>query len=318
MSYRIFSESAVKLTEAFSVGKIVKVRIMKVDANARRIAASIRQVSTTFGLSASDVSGISVGDTVQGTVVELRKTNVVLTLKPSGARGLISFAVLARLRGVTISELEGSLNPGTDVEPLVVVSRDLENGLVVLGGSSKSRTKLNALLSMKTVVIGQVVGGRITRHGRRGAHVKLTTRIAGSLHPTDVCDDYDLGNPFPPVDSVIKATVVGIDEGFNHLSLSTRPSRRNPGEAGSPVDREINSVDDLKVGDTVRGFIKSVAEHGLFVMLGRAVDARVQIRELFDEVNHQDCPSLFLMTDACHIVCEGLEELLCYQPVGQG
>jgi len=34
----------------------------------------------------------------------------------------------------------------------------------------------------------------------------------------------------------------------------------------------------------VRGFIKSIVEHGLFVMLGRGIDARVQIKELFDEV----------------------------------
>jgi transcriptional accessory protein Tex/SPT6 len=50
------------------------------------------------------------------------------------------------------------------------------------------------------------------------------------------------------------------------------------------VDREINSVEDLKVGETVRGFVKSIPEHGIFVTLGRWIDARVQIKELFDEV----------------------------------
>jgi rRNA biogenesis protein RRP5 len=40
----------------------------------------------------------------------------------------------------------------------------------------------------------------------------------------------------------------------------------------------------LHVGQALRGFIKSVTEHGLFVTIGRNLDARIQIRELFDEV----------------------------------
>ena len=51
------------------------------------------------------------------------------------------------------------------------------------------------------------------------------------------------------------------------------------------MDKVINNLDDLQVGSTVRGFIKSVAEHCLFVNLGRGIDARVQIKELFDEVS---------------------------------
>ena len=50
------------------------------------------------------------------------------------------------------------------------------------------------------------------------------------------------------------------------------------------VDQEINHISDIHVGDTVRGSIKSVADHGLFVTIGRDIDARVQIRELFDDV----------------------------------
>ncbi|KAG6336141.1 hypothetical protein ID866_2951 [Astraeus odoratus] len=276
------SETSAKLTEAFSPGKIVKVRIIATDAHNRRIIASIRQATSTFSPNVTDVSGISVGDIVQGVVAELQKTNIVLTLKPSEARALLSFATLANRDGITIPELKASLKTGTVVDSLMVLSRDLEKGFVIVGRKPKS-TKLNAALSLDTVVIGQVVGGRVIKHGRTGAHVKLTSRITGSLHPTDTCDDYDAGNPFPAADSVLKAVVVGINKSTNHLALSTRPSKMFPNNAKPPVDREIINIDDLKAGETVRGFIKSVSEHGLFVMLGRGIDARVQIKELFDE-----------------------------------
>ncbi|KAL4069766.1 hypothetical protein V8B97DRAFT_2051647 [Scleroderma yunnanense] len=277
------SETRENLVVAFAPGRVIKVRIIAVDTDSRRIVASIRQAASTFTPTITDVSGISVGDAVEGVVAELHKTNVVLTLKPSAAQALLSFVALANHRGTTVPELKTSLKPGAVVDSLVVVSRNLESGFVVVGGKPKSPSKLKGTLSMDTVVIGQLVGGRVTKYGRFGAHVKLTPRITGSLHPTDVCDDYDVGNVFPPVDLVLKAVVIGIDKSTNHLTLSTRPSKMSRKVVKPPVDREINGIDDLKVGETIRGFIKSVSEHGLFVMLGRGVDARVQIRELFDE-----------------------------------
>ena len=86
------------------------------------------------------------------------------------------------------------------------------------------------------------------------------------------------------LDSIMKAAVVDIDRNKKQLTLSTRQSRMNPDGAKAIVDREITAFSDLKLGDTVRGFVKSVADHGLFVSIGRNVDARVQIKELFDEV----------------------------------
>ncbi|KAI6007158.1 hypothetical protein EDD15DRAFT_2209398 [Pisolithus albus] len=254
-------ETGAKLTEAFTPGKVTKVRIIAIHKDTRRIVASIRQATSAFAPTVTDVSSLSVGDTVQGAVVELQKANIVLSLRPSEARAHLSFVTLANIRGTTVSELRTSLKPGVIIDSLIVTS--VEEGFVIVGKpESSTKTKL----SMDTVAIGQIVRGRVTRHGRSGAQVKLTARITGSLHPTDACDDYEVGNPFP--------ASVGIDKSANHLTLSTRPSNLSPDAAKPPVDRELSSVEAFKVGDTVRGFIKSVSEHGLFVMIGRGIDAR--------------------------------------------
>jgi rRNA biogenesis protein RRP5 len=105
------------------------------------------------------------------------------------------------------------------------------------------------------------------------------------LHPTDASDDYEAGTPFPAIDSVLKAAIVEVDLTKKQLVLSTRRSKMYPEEIKPVTDREIRDLRDLVAGETVRGFIKSVAEHGLFVTLGRNIDARVQIRELFDDVS---------------------------------
>ncbi|KAI6031571.1 hypothetical protein BKA83DRAFT_4202404 [Pisolithus microcarpus] len=263
------SETGAKLTEAFTPGKVTKVRIIAIHKDTRRIVASIRQATSVFAPTVTDVSSLSVGDIVQGAVIELQKANIVLSLQPSEARAHLSFVTLANIRGTTIPELRTSLKPGAIIDSLIVTS--VEEGFVIVG---KPEPPTKTKLSMDTVAIGQIVRGRVTRHGRSGAQAKLTARITGSLHPTDACDDYEVGNPFPAVGSALQAVVIGIDKSANHLTLSTRPSKLSPDSAKPPVDRELSSVEALKVGDTVRGFIKSVSEHGLFVMIGRGIDAR--------------------------------------------
>jgi len=279
-----FSDNAGRLQDVFVAGKVVKVRILSVDLDPPRVVASIRQASAAAA-TVTDISDVTIGAVVEGVVTEIHKATAVLSLRPSHARALIPLKTLASIRGSLLPQLKTSLKVGETIDSLVVTSRNEEKGFVTVAGQTKVRdVPKKGHVSFDTLSIGQVVGGRVTRHGRHGAHIKITSRISGTLHPTDACDDYEAGIPFPTVDSILKALVVDINESSRHLTLSSRPSRLAPGSAKPVVDREINTLNDLNVGDSVRGFIKSVAEHGLFVMLGRNIDARVQIRELFDGV----------------------------------
>jgi rRNA biogenesis protein RRP5 len=256
-----------------------------VNSETSNIVASVRQAAPNFKFAVTDISGVEIGNMVEGIISEIHKDNVIVTLQPTQVRALMSLTNLANHHGLSLPQLRVSLKLGEKVEQVFVVSRNLEKAFVVVAGKPKSKSAdvPKGPLSMETIQIGQIVGGRVTRHGRNGAHVKITARIGGSLHPTDACDNYDAGMPFPTIDSVLKAAVVDVDQPRRLLTLSTRPSKLYPEQERTVVDREI-ILADLNAGDTVRGFIRSVAEHGLFVMLGREVDARVQIKELFDEV----------------------------------
>ncbi|OSX67310.1 hypothetical protein POSPLADRAFT_1127292 [Postia placenta MAD-698-R-SB12] len=220
-----------------------------------------------------------------GVVAELQKDKAVITLQPTQVRALLSLNNLANRRGVSLTQLRTSLKTDEKLQDLVVVSRNPEKGFVLVATKPKEKESLlqRGSLNLDTIQVGQVVGGRVLRHGRQGALVKLTSSISGTLHPTDTCDDFDSGRAFPPVDSILKAVVLSIDRDKRQLTLSTRPSRLYPDQAKDVKDHEVDGVSDLKVGQTVRGFIKNVAEQGIFVMLGRHIDARVQIKELFDE-----------------------------------
>lgn len=157
---------------------------------------------------------------------------------------------------------------------------------MIVANAPKSKRILSSkiVLSPDTIHIGQIVSGRVIRHTRVGALVKVTSRIGGIIYSTDVSDNFDNGISYPAVNSLVKAAIVKVDQEKKQVTLSTRQSRLCPDQTTQVVDKEVNDISDLTVGTSVRGFIKSIADHGLFVTVGRCIDVRVQIRELFDDV----------------------------------
>ncbi|CCM04209.1 uncharacterized protein FIBRA_06375 [Fibroporia radiculosa] len=279
------SETAVGLSTAFPIGKPVQVRIMSIDPETSRIVASIRQTAPNYLASIENIASIGIGDTVEGDITEVQNEKAIVTLRPSQVRTVISLNNLANRRGVSVAQLRASLQVGEKLQDLVVVSRNPERGFVRIATKPKEKITLaqKIPLDLATIQIGQIVQGRVLHHGRRGALVKLTNTVSGTLHPTDVDDDFESGKAFPPADYILKAVVIAVDKDRRQLTLSTRPSRLQPRRDEPVIDPEIASIGDLKEGETIRGFIKQVAEHGIFVTLGREIDARVQIKELFDE-----------------------------------
>jgi rRNA biogenesis protein RRP5 len=251
-----------------------------------RITASIRQVVSHDIV--SDINSIEIGHTVEGSVSEVHKDNAVLTLQPSHIRALLSLKNLANHRGLTLPQLRTGLKVGENLEELVVVTRNAEKAFVIVANKPKPRKAAPLLrgstITMDSVEVGQLVGGRVTRHTRHGALIKITTNVGGILHATDTSDSFESGISLPGIDAIIKATIIGIDKTKRQLTLSTRRSRMHPSPDQVIADRGISGIEDIQVGETLRGFIKNIGEHGLFVTIARDVDARVQIRELFDEV----------------------------------
>jgi rRNA biogenesis protein RRP5 len=257
-----------------------------VDSEKNNITASIRRAAPSFDINIADISGVEIGTNVEGVVTEIHKDNALLSLKQSNIRALLSLKNLANHRNLSVPQLQTSLKVGEELEELVVVTRNPEKGIVIVANRPKTKPTLEQkkVLTMETIEIGQLVGGRVLRHFHSGTVLKFSGKITGTLHPTDASDDYETGVPFPALDSIVKAAVISFDKDKKQLVVSARASRTQPEDHLPIVDREINGIEDLKVGETVRGFVKSIPKHGLFVTLGRSIDARVQIKELFDEV----------------------------------
>ncbi|KZV74937.1 nucleic acid-binding protein [Peniophora sp. CONT] len=275
-----------ELASAYTAGKPVRVRIVSINTEARFITASILKASAAHEPEAiPDISGVEIGSEVSGSIKEVHKENIVCTLQPSGIRALLSLKNLANARKVPVAQLRGTLKAGDELSGLLVVAREPEKGFVIVASKPRGKPVLeqDSPLTLDTVQVGQLVAGRVVRQARGGTLLKITGSITGTLHPTDSADDYEAGTSFPNTDTIVRGAVIEVNRTHRQLTLSSRLSRMQPDEEHEVIDPEIKGIDDLKVGKTVRGFVKSVAEHGLFVSIGRNLDARVQIKELFDE-----------------------------------
>jgi len=231
---------------------------------------------------------------VSGSVTELHKEHAVLSLKPTKVRALLALASLAKHRNVPTAQAKAGLKVGETLSGLTVVSRNAEKGLVFVAYSqpskgSETRSRRLSLsgnnnLTLDNIKEGQVLPGLVVGHGRKGAVVRINSKVSGIVHSVDVVDEYGPKVHLPALKATLSFAAVSVDLRRKQLMLSTRPSRVTPDDAKDIVDKEVEGIDEVEVGRKVRGFVKSITDHGIFVSIGRNLDARVQIKELFDEV----------------------------------
>ncbi len=272
---------------SFTEGKVVKMRITEVDYENQRLVGSIKQASPEF-LAKLNVDAVEVGEKVVGKVAAVHKEVVVLSLVPSGVRALLSLSVLAAMRGTSAEQLLESLEEDQEIDNLVVSVKNPEKGLVIVADkvrSSKTARDANGSSSTSAQVEqGAVVKGRVIQKNEKylDCVVALGTATRATLHITDLADDYTSGVSLPSPGDNVDCFVVSLKANGKSGVVSTRASRISPSDA-EVTDAEITAITELTKGQKVRGFVKAITNVGVFVSLGRKLDARVQVRELFDE-----------------------------------
>ncbi|KAF8746795.1 S1 RNA binding domain [Rhizoctonia solani] len=231
----------------FTMGQVVKSRIISIDKDQHRLTASIRQAAPSFQ-GPVDISKVEVGSTVSGTKVA----------------GLTERLQLGQCAWNNCPQLRSSLENGERILGLSVISVNAEKALVIVSAAkpkekSKPKTGISSSLRIDALEEGQTVSGRITQTMGTGIGVRLSSHVVGRLHATDVADDYTGPSAVHPAEgSVVEVAIVRVDKNLKRVDVSMRKSQ-------GP------------------GIVKSIVQHGIFVMLGRDLDARIQIKELFDE-----------------------------------
>lgn len=160
-----------------------------------------------------------------------------------------------------------------------VTAVDIANNRLDLSARS---THTTGMLSLDALSQNVIIPGKVTKVSERQIIVQLSDNISGPVNLPDLADDFAEANPtIYKKNDVISISVAEVDAANKRIRLSTRPSRVL--NSSLPVkDPEVTSVSQLKVNDIVRGFVKNVADNGLFVNLGGSVTAYVRVSDLSD------------------------------------
>ena len=129
---------------------------------------------------------------------------------------------------------------------------------------------------------GMILPGRITKVTERQIMIQLSDSLSAPIHLVDLADDYSKANPTTYYkNQIIRVCVKNIDVTNKKIILSARPSKVL--SSTLPIrDPDLISISQLKVNDIRRGFIKNVADNGIFISLASNVTAFVRISDLSD------------------------------------
>ena len=137
-------------------------------------------------------------------------------------------------------------------------------------------------MTLNDISKGQILPGRVTKITDRQIMVQLSEHLSGPVHLVDMADDFSKASPHTyQKNQLIRVCVKDIDVPNKKITLSTRASQVL--SSSLPVeDPYISSTHQLKLSDVRRGFVKNVAENGLFISLSSCVDAFVRVADLSD------------------------------------
>jgi len=276
--------------KSFSPRQVLPVRILGVhdSRNHRFLPITHSTKAPVFELSAkpsdqteADLDVLTMEKVTHGSVWTVFVNNVTddciwVNLSPN---------VRGRIRAMDVSDdlslladLEKNFPVGSALRARVTHVDSANNRLDLSARSGSASTAI----TIKDLTKGMVLPGRITKTTERSVMVQLSENLSAPVHLVDLADDYDMANPtIYQKNQIIRVCVSDLDISNKKIILSTRPSKVL--SSSLPIrDQEITSISQLKVNDIVRGFIKNVADNGVFVTLASNITGFIRITDLSD------------------------------------
>jgi len=232
------------------------------------------QISTDIGILSIDK--VEVGSAWLTFVNNISNDCVWVNLSPN---------VRGRIRAMDISDNVSQLKdlaknfPVGSVLKAKVLRVDVENNRLDLSARSGSGSGPAALDELS---IGSVLPGRVTKVTERQVMIQLSESLSAPIHLVDLADDYSKVDPTNyEKNQTVRVCIKNVDLPNKRFTLSARPSKVL--SSSLPVkDSDVASISQLKVNDIFRGFVKTVANNGVFVSLASNVTAFIRVSDLSD------------------------------------
>lgn len=247
----------------YKEGDKVPVKVIKYDKERKHLSLSIKAALPDPWSEIKDT--LDVGDTIKVIVSNIEPYGAFVDLG-NDIEGFLHISEISWDKN--IKNPKDYINKGQEIDVEVIEINPNERRL---------RVSLRNLLSrpfdefMKSYKIADVVEGEITSVTSFGAFVKLGG-IEGLLHNEDASWDRNdkCKDKFSQGDK-IKVKIIKIDKENQKISLSTKELSSSPVQEYAKIH---------KVGNIVKGTIRDIKDFGVFVELGKNVDALIHKEDI--------------------------------------
>jgi small subunit ribosomal protein S1 len=248
--------------EVLTVGQRLQVKVLKIDADSRRISLGVKQLQPEPWDSAAD--RYQLGQRVSGTVRRLTDFGAFIEVEP-GIEGLIHVSEMSWVHKVR--KPADLLKLDDTVEAAILSINPAERRL--------SLGLKQALGDPWTVVpqkfpAGSVIEGPVTRLTKFGAFVQLAEGIEGLVHISEISAEKRINHPQDAlkIKQIVRAQVLAIDLEKRQIKLSMKQL--------TPTDLD-EYLEEHSIGDVVSGRLLEYTGDNAIVELGEGIRANCAV-----------------------------------------
>ncbi|HET9408881.1 MAG TPA: 30S ribosomal protein S1 [Candidatus Sulfotelmatobacter sp.] len=251
-----------KAADVLTVGQLIEAKILKIDAEKRRVSVGTKQLQPHPW---DAVSGkYKVGERVRGAVTRVTDFGAFVELEP-GVEGLIHVSEMSWVKKVR--KPSDLVKPGETVEA-VILGINLGERRMSLGlKQALGDPWADAAQKFR---VGSVVEGPVMSLTKFGAFVQVAEGIEGMIHVSDISEEKRINHPQDVlrVGQTVKAQVLEIDTEKRRLKLGMKQL------VPTSIDEYIA---EHKEGDVVSGRVIDVSGASARVELGEGIQADCRI-----------------------------------------
>jgi small subunit ribosomal protein S1 len=250
--------------DILSVGQQLELKVLKIDAESRRISLGLKQLQPEPWDTATE--RYIIGQRISGTVTRLLDFGAFIELEP-GIEGLIHVSEMSWVK--KIHKPSDILSPGDTVDAVILSISPAERRIGL--GLKQALGDPWADIAQKFPV-GSAIEGPVTRLTKFGVFVQLAEGIEGLVHISEIVADRHLNHPQDAVrvGQIVKAQILAIDPEKRQIKLSIKQliptgldefiEEHKEGDVVSGrVVEQIGDVANIELGEGIRATCRIAA-----------------------------------------------------------
>jgi small subunit ribosomal protein S1 len=248
--------------EVLTVGQRLQVKVLKIDADSRRISLGLKQLQPEPWNSAT--GRYQLGQRVSGTVKRLTDFGAFIEVEP-GIEGLIHVSEMSWVKKVR--KPADLLKLDETVEAIILSINPAERRLSL--GLKQALGDPWAVVPQKFPA-GSIIEGPVTRLTKFGAFVQLAEGIEGLVHVSEISAEKRINHPQDAFKTgqIVRAQVLAIDLEKRQIKLSMKQLIPND------LDEYLQ---EHSIGDVVSGRLLECTGDYAMVELGEGIRANCAV-----------------------------------------